>query len=76
MSQNFRLAIVAWTLCFVVTVTVSLLTARTKTDEELNGLVYSLTARPKTEDEPWYQRPVVLGALILFATLILNIIFA
>ena len=76
MSQNFRLAIVAWTLCFVVTVGVSMLTARTKTDEELNGLVYSLTAKPKAEDEPWYQRPVVLGALILLATLVLNVIFA
>ena len=76
MSQNFRLAIVAWTLCFVVTIVVSLVTARTKTDQELSGLVYSLTEKPKAEDEPWYHRPVVLGILILAATLVLNIIFA
>ena len=76
MSENFRLAIVAWTLCFTVTVVVSLLTPRTKTDQELTGLVYSLTPRPESENEPWYQRPAVLGALILAATLVLNIIFA
>ncbi len=76
MSQNFRLAIVAWSLCFAVTVIVSLATARTKSDEELKGLVYSLTPRPKAEDEPWYMRPAVLGIIILAATLVLNIIFA
>ena len=76
MSQNFRLAIVAWTLCFVVTIAVSLLTTRTKSDDELTGLVYSLTPRPESQDEPWYQRPVVLGVLILAATLVLNVIFA
>ena len=76
MSQNFRLAIVAWTLCCVVTIAISLLTVRTKTDGELTGLVYSLTPKPRTEGEPWYQRPVVLGVLILAATLALNVIFA
>ena len=76
MSQNFRLAIVAWTLCCVVTIAVSLLTVRTKTDGELTGLGYSLTPKPRTEGEPWYQRPVVLGVLILAATLALNVIFA
>ncbi len=30
MGQNFRMAIVAWTFCFVVTIVVSLLTARTQ----------------------------------------------
>lgn len=76
MSQNFRLAIVSWTMCFIVTIVVSMLTSRTKTDEELVGLVYSLTPKPKTEDEPWYKRPVVLGVIILLLTLALNIIFA
>ena len=44
--------------------------------EELAGLVYSLTPKPKSEDEPWYQRPVILGGIILALTLVLNIIFA
>ena len=76
MSQNFRLAIVAWTFCFVVTIVVSLLTARTKNDQELTGLVYSLTPKPEAANEAWYQRPAVLGALILAATVVLNVIFA
>jgi SSS family solute:Na+ symporter len=75
MGQNFTLAIVAWTTCFVLTIVISLATRRTKTDQELTGLVYSLTPKPKSENEPWYQRPVALGIVILIATLILNIIF-
>ncbi len=76
MAQNFYTAIFAWTVCFVVTIVISLLTTQRKTDEELTGLVYSLT--PKVKDEPgvpWYERPVVLGVIVLVAVVILNIIF-
>ena len=45
MAQNFWTAIVAWTSCFVATIVISLATTRHKTDEELRGLVYSLTPR-------------------------------
>ena len=76
MGQNFWMAIVAWTSCFLLTLFISLMTKRTKTDEELVGLVYSLTPKPKSEDEPWYQRPAILGIIILALTLVLNIIFA
>ncbi len=76
MSENFRLAIVAWTMCFVVTIAVSLLTPRVKTDTELKGLVYSLTPKPESENEPWYEQPVTLGVIVLACTLLLNIIFA
>jgi SSS family solute:Na+ symporter len=75
MAQNFTMAIVAWTSCFVLTIVVSLATARNKTDQELTGLVYSLTPKPKSENEPWYQQPVTLGIIILVLTVILNIIF-
>lgn len=75
MGQNFTMAIVAWTSCFVLTILISLLTKRTKSDQELTGLVYSLTPKPKAEAEPWYQRPAILGVLILLATLVLNLIF-
>lgn len=75
MGQNFTMAIVAWTSCFVLTIVISLLTKRTKSDQELTGLVYSLTPKPKAEAEPWYQRPAILGVLILLATLVLNLIF-
>ena len=75
MAQNFWLAIVAWSVCFVVTILVSLATSRTKSDEELRGLVYSLTPTQREENEPVWLRPAVIGSLVLFAALILNIIF-
>jgi solute:Na+ symporter, SSS family len=76
MGQNFYIAIVAWTTCFVLTVLVSLATARNKTDAELHGLVYSLTPRAASEaGEPWYKRPVLVGVIVLVATVLLNIVF-
>ena len=75
MGQNFWMAIVAWTSCFVITILVSLATARTKSDAELKGLVYSLTPKPETEHEPWYKQPVTLGVLVLAVTILLNLIF-
>jgi SSS family solute:Na+ symporter len=76
MGKNFWMAIAAWTTCFFLTVLISVVTKRTKTDQELTGLVYSLTPKPKTEGEPWYMQPVTLGVLVLIATLALNLIFA
>ena len=76
MGQNFWMAIVAWTACFASTLLISLATKRTKTDAELAGLVYSLTPKQKIENEPWHQRPAILGIVILIAALILNLIFA
>ena len=74
MAQNFWTAIWAWTVCFAVTIIVSLIT-RPRPDSELRGLVYSLTERPSVEGEPWYRRPGPLAILLLSATLALNIIF-
>ena len=48
---------------------------RPRSDGELRGLVYSLTDRPRTEDVPWYQRPVLLAVIVLALTLVLNILF-
>jgi SSS family solute:Na+ symporter len=75
MAQNFWTAIVAWTACFLITIVASLATARTKSDEDLRGLVYSLTPKLKDEHLPWYGRPAVLGAGVLALTLVLNILF-
>jgi SSS family solute:Na+ symporter len=75
MAQNFWLASFAFIACFLLTLFISLLTARTKTDEELKGLVYSLTPKLKDENEPWYIRPAVLGIVLLICCAILNIIF-
>jgi SSS family solute:Na+ symporter len=75
MAQNFYMAIIAWTGCFVLTILISLATKRTKTDAELTGLVYSLTPKPKSENEPWYQRPVTVGAIVIAVTVVMNLLF-
>jgi SSS family solute:Na+ symporter len=74
MAQNFWTAIWAWTTCFVVTALVSLAT-KPRPHEELRGLVYSLTERPRDEGEPWYRRPATLAVVVLALTLVLNIVF-
>src|SRR6478672_9361825 len=74
MAQNFWTAIDAWTICFVVTVAVSLVT-RPRDERELAGLVYSLTERPRDAQLPWHRRPAVLGVVVLAATLLLNLVF-
>ena len=75
MGQNFWMAITAWTSCFLLTIAISLLTSRTKSDEELKGLVYSLTPKPEPEKGPWYMQPVALGAVVIAAVILLNILF-
>jgi SSS family solute:Na+ symporter len=75
MAQNFWTAIVAWTVCFIVTIAVSLFT-RPRPDAELHGLVYALTAKDHTTTGPWFFRPVPFGIGVLILTLILNLIFA
>jgi SSS family solute:Na+ symporter len=75
MAQNFWTAIYAWTTCFVVTGIISLLTTRKKSDDELKGLVYSLTGRVVEEGIPWYRRPALLGIIVLGCAVALNIIF-
>ncbi len=75
MAQNFWLASYAFIVCFVLTAGISLATARTKTDAELKGLVYSLTPRVRDAEESWLMRPAVLGVILLAGCVILNFIF-
>jgi len=75
MAQNFWTAIFAWTVCFLVTILISLATSRQRTDEELKGLVYALTPRIKDHDVPWHKQPAMLGIIVIAAAVILNIIF-
>jgi SSS family solute:Na+ symporter len=75
MAQGFWTAIYAFTICLVLTVILSLTTKQLKSDEELTGLVYSLT--PKTKDEPgipWYDKPVVMAVIIGAISIIITII--
>lgn len=75
MAQNFWLACFAFTVCFILTLVISLATKRTKSDEELKGLVYSLTPKLKDHEQAWYARPAVAGVILLVVCLIINIIF-
>ena len=75
MAQNFWTAIYAWSACFVTTIVISLVTQRNKSDDELRGLVYALTARLTDRELPWLKRPATLGAAVLGLTLVLNLIF-
>src|SRR3989442_11479557 len=75
MALIFWTALFAWTGCFVATLLISLLTKRTKTDDELRGLVHSLTPRQRDGDMPWYKRPVTLAVAILVVSTLLNVIF-
>ena len=75
MAQNFWTAIFAWSTCFIVTIIISLLTEQKKKPEDLKGLVYSLTPKPKEDGIPWYKQPAYLGGGVLAVTLVLNILF-
>jgi SSS family solute:Na+ symporter len=74
MAQDFWTAIYAWTACFMITILVSLVTKPRK-EQELTGLVYSLTPRARDANLSWYQRPAVLAVFVLAATVLLNVIF-
>jgi SSS family solute:Na+ symporter len=75
MAQNFWLAAFAFCVCFGLTLVISLATRRTKSDEQLKGLVYSLTPKIVDHDVPVWQRPAVIGTVLLTACVILNLIF-
>jgi len=73
MAQNFWVAINAWTVCFLVTIVVSLF-GKPRPEEELAGLVYGVTQH-EAEPAVWYKRPAVLALLAAILCLGLNLIF-
>lgn len=75
MAQNFWTAIIAFGVATLVTVVLSLLTRKTKTDEDLRGLVYSLTPKLVEENVAWYRRPVGLAVIVTVICVILSIMF-
>jgi solute:Na+ symporter, SSS family len=75
MAQNFWTAIFAFTTSALVTVGLSLVTVQKKSDNELTGLVYSLTPRSMKEEVPWYQRSTTLAIVVLTIAAILTIMF-
>lgn len=74
MAQNFWIAIVAWSVCFLVTVSVSLAT-RPRAETELRGLVFGLTETPNEPGLVWYKRPAVLAVVVGVICLLLNFLF-
>jgi SSS family solute:Na+ symporter len=75
MAQNFWTAIFAFTTSALVTVILSMLTPRLKSDEDLKGLVYSLTPKIREEGVPWYRRSVTLALLVLAIAVLLSVLF-
>jgi len=75
MAQNFWLAAFAFGTCLVLTFGISVLTKRTKTDDQLKGLVYSLTPKVKDEQKNPLLRPAFIGVVLLLGCVIMNIIF-
>ena len=75
MAQNFWTAIFAFSINFVVTIIVSLLT-QPRPESELVGLVYSLTPKPVDTHLLWYQKPATLAIAVLVILVALNLVFA
>ena len=73
-SQAFNIAWISFVVCFVMTALISIFT-KPKADNELVGLVYSLTPRQRDVRKVWYKNPVWLGVIVLMITLVFNIIF-
>jgi solute:Na+ symporter, SSS family len=76
MAQNFWAAIYAWCVCFLMTIIISLATRQKKSEDDMRGLVYSLTPHvAKDENLSWYAQPAMLAYIVLAVTIVLNIIF-
>ena len=74
MGQAFIVAAFSWIANFVSTIFVSLIT-KPKPDEELKGLVYSLTEKVYANESKWYLKAGPLGLILLLITIALNILF-
>jgi len=74
MGQAFIVASVSWIANFCTTIIVSLFT-KPKPENELVGLVYSLTVKPSYHQAKWYLKVAPLGLILIIITIVLNIIF-
>jgi solute:Na+ symporter, SSS family len=78
-GASFVAAGVAFVVDILVSYVVSIAT-RPKPDEQLRGLVYSLTPKesfhdPRDDRDAWYQRPTLLAGIALVMVIALNVIF-
>lgn len=74
MAADFWRAIWAWTITFVLTIVISLMTRR-HSDESLKGVVRGSETITVPGDFPWYKRPAVWATLSLIVLILLNILF-
>ncbi len=74
MAADFWRAIWAWTITFVLTILISLITAR-HSDESLKGVVYGSQTVALPTDLPWHKRPRVWAMLSLVILIVLNVVF-
>jgi SSS family solute:Na+ symporter len=74
MARNFWGALWAWVACFVVTIGVSLVT-RPRSNEDMKGLVWSLTPRVREHGLAWYLRPGILAVIVGAMAIALNVVF-
>jgi SSS family solute:Na+ symporter len=74
LAQAMYQALWSCLTCVVVTVLVTLV-SKPRPDEELRGLVYSLTDVAHEEHASWVRRPALWGAVTLGVFVVLQIIF-
>src|SRR6201996_1736915 len=74
LAQDMFQALWSFCVCVIVTVVVSYAT-RPKTDTELEGLVYGLTAVPHVGDIAIYEKPGFWAGVVGIIFVILNILF-
>ena len=72
-AAAFYGAILSWATCFLVTIAVSQFTTP-RAEDELRGLVYSLTERPRS-DVRWFARPSTFAIFVVIIALGLNFYF-
>jgi len=73
-GQAFSIASIAFIVCAVITIVISLLTTP-KPEKDLVGLVYSLTPKQKTNNLTWYTNPIYLGVIVLVIVAVFNVLF-
>ena len=74
MAQSYWIAIVSWTVCFIVTIAVSFMGAP-KPESDLKNLVYGFTDVPPADTAPWFKRPGPLAVVVIAVLVIVNIIY-
>jgi solute:Na+ symporter, SSS family len=74
MAQNFWTAIWAFSTNFILTVIISLMT-KPRPENELVGLVYSMTPKPVEHHMAWYARPKVIAVGLIALLIALNLTF-